>query len=201
MVLLEGRVKTTLAAVNGQETVVGIRGRGEIVGELACLDERLQLGSVRTLEPVRALVIDARSFRHYIATTPEAALALLEVLSQRLRDAVLKRAEFPSSDTIGRLAARLVELAERYGTASERGIDIGLPLSQEELAGWVGACHAGLAKALQVLRELGWSKPSVGESSCATSRRCATVPRSYTDCPIVKQHNTISLGGIRVASS
>ena len=158
MVLLEGRVKVTLAAADGQETVVSIRGPGEIVGELPCLEERPQLGSVRALEPARALVLDARSFRDYIATTPQAAFALLEVLSRQLRDAVLKRAEFSSSDTIGRLAARLVELAERYGTASERGLVIGLPLSQEELAGWVGASHAGLAKALQVLRELGWIK-------------------------------------------
>jgi CRP-like cAMP-binding protein len=78
------------------------------------------------------------------------------MLSWQLRDTVLTRAEFSSSDTIGRLAARLVELSERYGTTSERGIVIGLPLSQGELAGWVGASHAGLAKALQVLRALGW---------------------------------------------
>lgn len=156
MVLLEGRVKITHTTIDGHEMVISILGPGEIIGELPCLDERPQLGSVRALEPVRALVIDAGSFRYYIATTPEAALALLEVLRHRLRDAILKRSEFASSDTIGRLAARLVELAERYGRTTERGIVIGLPLSQEELAGWAGACHASLAKALQVLRELGW---------------------------------------------
>jgi CRP-like cAMP-binding protein len=156
MVLLDGRVKVTRIGVDGQEIVVTILGPGEIVGELPCLDKRAQLASVAALEPVRALVADAGCFRHYVESTPGAALALLEVLSQRLRDQVLKRAEFPSSDTVGRLAARLVELAERYGTTSERGIVIGLPLSQEELGGWVGACHAGLAKALHVLRELGW---------------------------------------------
>jgi CRP-like cAMP-binding protein len=156
MILLEGRVKVTRAGPHGQEFVLSIRGPGEIVGELPSSGEGAQLGSVSALEPVRALVLDSRQFHHYVARTPEAASALLEVLSHRLRDAVLKRAEFSSSDTIGRLAARLVELTDRYGTASERGIVIGLPLSQEELAGWVGACHAGLARALQVLRQLGW---------------------------------------------
>jgi CRP-like cAMP-binding protein len=158
MVLLEGRVKVTRAGPHGQDLVLSIRGPGEIVGEFpcSCAGAGAQLGSVSALEPVRALVLDSRQFHHYVARTPEAASALLEVLSHRLRDAVLKRAEFSSSDTIGRLAARLVELADRYGTASERGIVIGLPLSQEELAGWVGACHAGLARALQVLRQLGW---------------------------------------------
>ena len=156
MVLLEGRVKITHAAVGGQEVVVSIRGPGDIVGELPCLDARPQLGSVKALEPVRALVIGSRYFRHHVATSPGVALALLEVLSRRLRDAIVRRAEFYSSDTIGRLAASLLELADRYGTSTERGIVIGLPLSQEELGAWIGASHAGLAKALQVLRELGW---------------------------------------------
>jgi CRP-like cAMP-binding protein len=156
MVLLEGRAKLTRACVEGHQMVVSIRGPGEVVGELPCIDALPRLVSVRALEPVRALVIDSRQFRQYLQNTPGAALALLEVLSLRLRDAVLKRTEFPASDTIGRVAARLVELAERYGEPSDRGIVIGLQLSQEELGGWVGASHAGVAKALQVLRELGW---------------------------------------------
>jgi CRP/FNR family transcriptional regulator, cyclic AMP receptor protein len=156
MVLLEGRVKTTRAGVDGRELLVGIRGPGEILGALSVIDGAPRLTSLIALEPVNALVIDARAFRRHLDSSPAVMLALLEVLGRGLRDALLKRAEFPASDTIGRLAARLVELAERYGTTSERGIVIGLPLSQEELGGWVGACHAGLAKALQLLRELGW---------------------------------------------
>jgi CRP-like cAMP-binding protein len=156
MLLLAGRVKATRAGVSGHELLVSVRGPGEILGELSLLDGGPRLASAIALEPVQALVIDANAFRRYLESSPPAMLALLAVFTHRLRDAILKRAEFPSSDTIGRLAARLVELAERYGTPSERGIVIGLPLSQEELAAWVGACHAGLAKALQVLRELGW---------------------------------------------
>lgn len=156
MVLLEGRVKVARGGRDGQDLVVSIRGPGEILDELPLLDGQPRLASVVALEPVQALVIDEREFRRHLATTPSVALTLLEVLSERVRDAVLKRAECAASDTIGRVAARLVELAERYGERGELGIVIGLPLSQEELGGWVGASHAGLAKALQVLRELGW---------------------------------------------
>jgi len=31
-----------------------------------------------------------------------------------------------------------------------------MPISQEELASWAGASRAGIAQALQVLRELHW---------------------------------------------
>jgi hypothetical protein len=36
------------------------------------------------------------------------------------------------SDTIGRLAARIVELADRYGTSGDVGVEIELALSQDE---------------------------------------------------------------------
>jgi CRP-like cAMP-binding protein len=57
---------------------------------------------------------------------------------------------------MGRLAARFVELAERYGRATDAGIELHVPLSQEELAAWTGASRAGFSKALQSLRDLGW---------------------------------------------
>jgi CRP-like cAMP-binding protein len=156
MVLLEGRVKVARAGGDGQERLLSIAGPGDILGELSPIDDGPPLASVITLEPVRTLMIDARAFGRYVNTTPPVALALLKVLSQRFRDAVLKRTEHTGSDTLGRVAARLVELADRYGEPCPQGLLIALPLSQEELAGWVGACHAGLAKALQVLRALGW---------------------------------------------
>jgi CRP/FNR family transcriptional regulator, cyclic AMP receptor protein len=47
-----------------------------------------------------------------------------------------------------------LELCERFGTPQERGIEIRLPLSQEELANWVGASREAVSKAFQLLRTL-----------------------------------------------
>ena len=49
-----------------------------------------------------------------------------------------------------------MELGDRYGEQSESEIAISLPISQEELSEWAGASRAGVAHALQMLRELGW---------------------------------------------
>jgi len=68
----------------------------------------------------------------------------------------LQESEVRDLGTPGRLSARLVELCERYGEAAPEGTIISLPLTQEELGAWTGASHAGVAKALQTLRELGW---------------------------------------------
>jgi CRP/FNR family transcriptional regulator, cyclic AMP receptor protein len=156
MILLEGHVKTTLVGEGGHEALLSLRDPGDVLGELSAIDGRPRVATVTALEPVRALVIPAAVFRRHLETTPRVAVALLVVVTRRFREATLVRSQFGGSDTIARLAARLVELAERYGSPTEDGILIRLAISQEELAAWAGASRAGLANALRTLRELGW---------------------------------------------
>jgi CRP-like cAMP-binding protein len=59
-------------------------------------------------------------------------------------------------DTTSRVAQRLVELADRYGEPEKNSVRVGVPLTQEELAGWVGASREAVSKALRSLRARGW---------------------------------------------
>jgi CRP/FNR family transcriptional regulator, cyclic AMP receptor protein len=156
MILLEGHVKTTLIGEGGHEALLSLRDPGDVLGELSAIDGEPRVATVTALGPVTALVVPATVFRRHLETTPRVAVALLVVVTRRFREATLVRSQFGGSDTIARLAARLVELAERYGTETDDGILITLPLSQEELGAWAGASRAGLANALRTLRELGW---------------------------------------------
>jgi CRP-like cAMP-binding protein len=156
MIIETGRVKVTRIEAGGHETMLSIRDPGDVVGELSLVDESPRLASVTALEPVRALVIAASVFRAHLERTPRIAVALLEVETRRFRETTLKRSQFAASDTVGRLAARIVELSERYGAEREDGIEIELALTQDELTAWTGASRAGVAKAFQTLRELGW---------------------------------------------
>ena len=156
LVLLEGRAKVSYATREGRELVLRFCGPGELVGELAVIDGSPRLSSIVALEPVEALVLAAADFRTLLDAEPSIAWKLLGMLSRRFRDADLKRVEFGASDTVGRVAARLVELADRHGEPAAEGIVITLPLSQDELGAWTGASRAGVAAALRVLRDLQW---------------------------------------------
>ena len=156
MILEEGRVKVTRIEPGGHETMLSIRDPGDVVGEVSLIDERPRLATVTALERVRALVIASSVFRAHLERTPRVAVALLEVEMRRFRETTLKRSQFAASDTTGRLAARIVELSERYGAEREDGIEIDVALTQDDIAAWTGASRAGVAKAFQTLRELGW---------------------------------------------
>jgi CRP/FNR family transcriptional regulator, cyclic AMP receptor protein len=153
--ILSGRVKVTHGGADGRETVLDFRGEGELVGELSVLDSSPRSSSVTAIEPVRVLLVPASDFRAMLER-PGFATELLRLVIHRFRDADRKRIEFGSSDTVGRVCARLVELAERYGEHAAGAVVIGLPISQEELAGWTASSRAGLADALRTLRDLGW---------------------------------------------
>jgi len=74
---------------------------------------------------------------------------LWRVATARLRDADVQRTDFAAYDVTGRVARRLVELADEAG-------DISLPLTQDELAAWTAASREAVSRALLTLRMLGW---------------------------------------------
>jgi CRP-like cAMP-binding protein len=166
VILLRGRVKVTRVTDEGKEIVLAIRGPGDLLGELSAIDGEPRSATVEAVEPVEALAISSRDFRSFLIGHPEVSLLLLQMISHRLRDADRVRVEYGAHDTVGRVSARLVELAERYGEPVGGGVRIGLSLSQEELAGWTGASREAVARALRTLRDVGW---------VATERRRITV--------------------------
>lgn len=156
VVVLGGRVKVSFFTEDGREVLLAVREPGDLIGELSAIDEEPRSASATTMEPVEALLVPAERFRGFVEEHPRVSLVLLGMLSRRLRDADRKRVEFGTYDTVGRVARRLVEMVERFGEDSEGGVTISLPLTQQELAGWIGSSREAVSKALQTLRERGW---------------------------------------------
>jgi CRP/FNR family transcriptional regulator, cyclic AMP receptor protein len=152
--VVSGRVKVFSLTEQGEEILLAVRGPGALLGEVSAVDGGPRSASVAALEPVTAIVLTADAFLDYLRTHAAAATVLLQMVTSRLRDADRKRVEFAAYDIASRVARRLVELAERFGEPDENGVRIAVALSQDELAGWVGASREAVAKALHQLRGL-----------------------------------------------
>jgi CRP-like cAMP-binding protein len=92
LLVRSGRVRVTATAGDGDEVVLAERGAGELLGELSGIDGQPRSASVTALDEVRGLVVPLRAFRGFLLDHPRAALALLELLSRRLRQAEARRA-------------------------------------------------------------------------------------------------------------
>ncbi len=152
IIVRAGRVKVFATDRDGHTVVLAVRGPGEILGDLGAIDGQSRSASGVALEPVDAQLLTAADFRIFLAETPGAAFALLRVVIGRLRDADRLRVEFGARDALGRVASRLVELAETSGEPCEGGIRITLPLTQADLGQWVAASREAVARALGSLR-------------------------------------------------
>lgn len=153
LVLTSGRVKVSSHTANGTEVVLAVRGPGALLGDMSAIDGEPRSATVTTLEPVEGIVL--RDFAGFLREHGRIAVLLLKLVTARLRDADRKRIEYGAFDTTGRVATRLVELAERYGEPVNGGVRVALPLSQDELAGWTGASREAVSKALRALRDRG----------------------------------------------
>ena len=156
ILLLTGRAKVTRCDEDGRELMLEIRDPGDLVGELACIDGRPRVADVTALERLEALVLPGGAFRSFLETTPQVAAKLLKIIAGRLRETTLSSERYANADTMARLASRILNLADRYGLAEGSAVTIEMPITHEELAAWTGASRAGVAKALQDIRQLGW---------------------------------------------
>lgn len=157
-VLTAGHVKLTRVTPEGRDVLLALRGPGDLIGEQSAIDGQVRSATMTALDAVEALAITPQDFLGYVTTVPDAAHYVMRTLAERLRDADGKRVEHAAHDVVGRLCVRIGELCARFGVPEADGTStrIDLPLTQEDLAGWVGASRESTARALSQMRDLGW---------------------------------------------
>jgi CRP/FNR family cyclic AMP-dependent transcriptional regulator len=156
VVLLEGRVKAAQVS-DGREVILAFPGPGELLGELSAVDGMPRSSTVRAIDDVEALVVAGSAFRALLDRRPRIALVLLRSVVARLRQSDRRLVDYAVNDVVVRVAGRLVELCDRFGALGQDGrVDTGLAITQDELASWAGASREAVAKAMAILRALGW---------------------------------------------
>ncbi|MER0242384.1 Crp/Fnr family transcriptional regulator [Streptomyces sp. HSW2009] len=162
MIMLRGWVTVSVATERGGiRLILGLRGPGELLGEMAALDSHPRSATVRALGPVEAQVIPGDAFRRFLAEQPRVSGLVIRQLTFRLRSADQERSALASLTVLQRLATRLSELAQANpagpyaaagtGTGATRAEAV-VRLAQDELAATVGATREAVAKALRLLR-------------------------------------------------
>lgn len=167
VLLTAGRVKVSATTADGKEVVLAVSSSGEVLGELSAIDAGPRSATTVAIDPVEARIVAGDDFRAFLERHPRASLLLLRSVTARLRVSDRRRVEFVALDSVGRVAAQIAELADRFGSRTADGeMCLNIPLSQTELAGMTGASREAVGKALQLFRRRGW---------IATGRRSITV--------------------------
>lgn len=148
-VVLDGRVAIATRSSDGRESVVAVLEPGGLFGELGVFDGEPRSADVRALTDSVLAALDYAHVRRAIDDRPEILRAIVVLLAQRLRATDEALADAVFLDVPARTAKRLLELAGDDD-------DFRIPLTQEELAGLVGASRERVNKALALFTRLGW---------------------------------------------
>jgi CRP-like cAMP-binding protein len=148
-VVVSGRVAMVNRSIDGRESVVALMEKGDLFGEMPLFDGLARSTDARALEVSEVLAMPYDPVKNLYAERPRLLWRVVELLAQRVRqmDGVLADSVF--LDVTGRTAKRLLEIA---GEAD----DFSLPVTQEELAGIVGASRERVNKAIASFIKLGW---------------------------------------------
>ncbi len=153
LIVTAGQVKITVASHDGREVLLEVRGCGEIIGEMALIDQSPRSASAFSLlTPTECLVMSVRSFRELVDTDPEFTRVLLEEMVHKVRGASFHQLELALDDVNGRVVRRLLELDRRFGSEID-GAPIKSPITQQELADWAGVSRQAVVKELRSLRD------------------------------------------------
>ncbi|MDS0139874.1 Crp/Fnr family transcriptional regulator [Amycolatopsis sp. NPDC004772] len=153
-VLVSGWVRVSTIVEDGREVLFGLRGPGEVLGDLAAVTGRPRSASVRAIEPCTVFQLTGAEFVDVLHARPAIAIATIKTVAARLRNAESARIDAAAFDVSRRVAVVLVRLAEERGRTVPEGVVVDA-LSQEDIAAQIGAARRTVARALRVLRERG----------------------------------------------
>lgn len=153
-VIRSGQVKIVLET-DAADHILGLCGPGDHLGELSLLDGRPRSATVIAIEPVEALVLFRQDVMTLIEQRPMISVALLRRLAGMMRRANGQMQDLLSLNAGGRIAKKLLELAECHGQATEDGLRITLPLTQRDLGQMVGVSREEMNRTLEQFEKRG----------------------------------------------
>jgi sigma-B regulation protein RsbU (phosphoserine phosphatase) len=106
-IILDGEVEIIKGLGTSDETLMNVRGPGDILGEMSFfMEEKRATASVRAITPTRLVMLTHANFDTLLSTSPTMAYGIIRVLSQRLNES--------NEATIRDLRQKNLQLTQAY---------------------------------------------------------------------------------------
>ncbi|MGA7908455.1 MAG: Crp/Fnr family transcriptional regulator, partial [Candidatus Sulfotelmatobacter sp.] len=154
-VVESGHVRIFKSSANGREQVLSVDGPGSSIAELPVFDGGSYPASVAAIDDATLLFVSKQDFQALCLTHPQVALKVLRVVGARLRRLVGIIEELSFTTVRRRLASFLLRLAQKEGRRKAEGIEVTLPVSNQELASQIGTVRELVSRNLSRLQAEG----------------------------------------------
>ena len=162
-IVTRGRIAIGNRSFDGRESLVALMESGDLFGEMPLFSNDGRSAEARALEESTVVVIPYQPVKDLYDENPSLLWRVVEMLVSRLKSTDIALADTMFLDVTGRTAKRLLEMA---GESDE----FQLPITQEELAGMIGASRERVNKSISSFIKLGWLSQS-GEKYIILDRK------------------------------
>ncbi len=153
-VIREGRAKVTKASSDGREKIMNLLERGSFFGDMALLSGEVRSASVETLEDSRLLALSRRDFVGLLRSSPDLALAVIEELTNRLRETNEQASSLSFQGVKERTRGLFIRLSEADSTHNDRLLTPAL--THQQIADMIGTSRETVTRAVKQLKDDGW---------------------------------------------
>jgi len=153
-VIREGRVKVTKASDDGREKIMNFLEKGSFFGDMALLTGEVRSASVKTLEPARLLALSRRDFMDILRQSPDLALAVIEELTNRLRETNEQASSLSFQGVKERTRGLFERISQRDPARGNRRMTPAL--THQQIADMIGTSRETVTRAVKQLKEEGW---------------------------------------------
>jgi len=154
-IVLKGQVKVCLYDEDGREYILAAIGRDGFFGELALIDELPRSANVITLESSELLIIRRHEFTRLLMENPTITIAILRVLSRRLREADERIKWLAFLSVEGRILKYLLGVGEKTGVKVKDYVIIEKGPTQIEIASSCGCSRETVSRMIKSLVQKG----------------------------------------------
>ena len=157
-VVESGQVRIFKSSASGREQVLSIDGPGSSIAEMPVFDGGNYPASAAAIDDATLLFVSKQDFQALCLAHPQVALKVLRVVGARLRRLVGIIEELSFTTVRHRLASFLVRLAQKEGKRTAEGLEITVPVTNQELASQIGTVRELVSRNLSRLQAEGMIK-------------------------------------------
>ncbi|WP_017754612.1 Crp/Fnr family transcriptional regulator [Calidifontibacillus oryziterrae] len=150
-----GAVKIKKINAQGKELIVCMKRSGDIFAEasLFCESGSIYPGTAQMLSSGEVLYLLTTDLEEALSMNPELSVEMIRFMSTQLRSFTSILRDIALLDVYGKTVKTIERLAREFGSKTESGVVIELPLSIQELANIVGSTRESVSRVLSKLRE------------------------------------------------
>lgn len=151
----QGKIKVYKMGKSGKEQIVRMAKPGDLLGYRSLIGEEVYTASAEALEDSRICFIDKNDFLHVLKNNQDLPTRVMQKLCLELKEAENYLQSLSQKSVRERLAETLLILKKKYGTLQDNPDILGITLTREDLANYVGTATETVIRLLSDMKEEG----------------------------------------------